>query len=152
MPLVTRYPEKGAAPGTLLSVTHVSSAEILALADTPVTLVAGVPNTAAVVNAISFVYIAGATPYTDNGGSLFVWTADGTAAQWNNGLTTAGFWDQATSQASSVGFGDGTNPAVAALTALSGQPLVLVSFGGANPTLGNGTLVVTLSYFLAPTS
>ena len=137
-------------PGTALVVpgvnVPVSSAEILDLANTPVVLVPGLPGFVTVVTGVAIVYLAGATPYTDNGGSLQVAYAGNVSGQF--AVVGAGFWDQATSQFSAAGYGQ--TEAGAAAT-YDGLDLVLL-VDMANPTLGDGTLSVTVSYFLAPTA
>lgn len=139
---VAASPGGGSAPQ--VSTVRVNSAEILALFDTPVTLVAGVAGKVPVVNGYSITYVAGSTPYTvDPDGELEIVTAGN---MWV-GVSDVGFLDQAASQVSASGYvgGDLVGP----LSAVDGEGISLTNTV-ANPTLGDGTLVVTISYFLAP--
>lgn len=133
----------GGGSGPQVVTVPISSAQILALHTTPVVLIPGVAGKVAVVGEGCIAYVAGATPYTDNGGDATVIQAGQDIAQ----ASGAGFWDQAASQVYAFGYGIIlTGPAAG----FAGHDVVLTSHG-ANPTLGDGTLKVTLSYFLAPT-
>jgi hypothetical protein len=134
----------GGGGGVQVATVPISSAQILDLANTPVTLIPGVAGNFINVTGAAIAYVAGITPYLDGGGSLDIAIAN----QAIFGVTGAGFWDQATSQAAAQGYG-GQLPAGAS----SGYAGVDVSVyeDTAAPTGGNGTLLVSLSYFLAPT-
>lgn len=137
----------GASGGVQVVTVPISSAQILDIKNTPVTIVAGVAGNAIMPVLVLFAYIAGGTPYTDGGGFLTIATgAVGGIQDWFS-ITTAGWWDQAASQI----FTPGAAPSSSGATAsYAGVDLVLGQDTAA-PTLGNGTLKVTVAYFLAPT-
>lgn len=140
----------GGGGGVQVATVHVSSAEILALRTTPIVLLPAVSGNAAIVNGIAVAYVAGSTPYTDHGSHLLIDTAT-EAAVWFD-FATSGFWDQASSQMVVQGCGiNGGQSGSDALSNFSDTDVHLHA-SVANPTLGDGTLVVTVSYFLAPTS
>jgi len=140
----------GGGGGVQVVTVPLDSADILDIFNTPVILVAGTPGTMTVVVGVSLVYLAGVTPYTDHGGSLVVGDATGTTFDWAD-VTTAGFWDQATSQAFIPQPNTVFGALTAALAGVDGLDVVLQQ-STANPTLGDGTLSVTVAYFSAPTT
>jgi hypothetical protein len=125
----------------------ISSAQILDLANTPVTLIPGVAGKVTIPICSVVAYVAGATPYTDHGSTIFVASGPGLAQAWAATLG-AGFWDQATSQVFS---GAGGALSAAPASGYAAADVVLTA-DTANPTGGavDSTLLVTLSYFLAP--
>lgn len=125
-----------------------TSAQLLAIFTTPVTIVPAPGAGLAVIptGSWTFDYIAGSTPYTDGGGALiFQW---GSANGVGYTLTTLGWWNQATSQTKIAGSGQSTARGSAAI---ANQPLV-VAQNTANPTLGNGTVTITGRYYLVAVS
>lgn len=143
---IAAAPGGGGAGGMQVAVVPISSAEVKALFTTPVILVPGVADRIIVVCSATLAYIAGGTPYTDHGGNIMVET-ETDEFEW---LTQAGagFWDQAASQfflnAGVGAFGPG------AVTDAAGLGVILTE-DTANPTAGDGTLVVTLAYYLGHT-
>jgi hypothetical protein len=124
--------------------TILTSAQLLALHGTPITLVAAPGAGFAVYPvAISLGYDYNTTAYTINGDSLIL--------DWNNAGTVfkitfaeTGFLDQTASQIASLAI----TAAHGALTLLNNQPYTIGASGGSNMTLGNGTLTVYLYYVL----
>lgn len=127
---------------------RMTSAELLALFTTAKPLVAA-PGANKVLNFIeaTISYVAGATAYTINSSTnLSIKHKDKTGADLSSTRATTGFIDQSTNQYSLF------RPLAAqlALTTNSiNQPLCL-SLAGANPTLGDGTLIVTVVYRVLP--
>lgn len=122
-----------------------TSAQILQLFTTAVTVVAA-PNTPG--NAIIplhavFNYTAGSTPYTDGGGHLRLTTTN--VGFWTD-FATAGFWDQSHSM---VNAAMTVNSLQASTANYANNPL-LVTETIANPTLGNGSMTVTVYYIQVP--
>ena len=149
----TDAPVGGGGSGDVqVATVPVSSAEILALADTYKDLIEGVPGFVPVVTCITVAYLAGETPYTDAGGYLVM--AVGPATYWQ--LTGGGFVDQAESQLFIPTISLGTNAVPAALADLGGEDLALyyayATPEGTNLTDGDGTLSVTFAYFMVATS
>ncbi len=130
--------------GASTVVVPISSAQILDLKNTPVTLISGIPGNVTYVTAICCVYVAGLIPYLDGGGNLVCETS--TPGEWGTNAG-AGFWDQATSKVFTTA--QSGNVIQASASAYAGADVVLTE-SVASPTLGDGTLLVTLSYFLAP--
>ncbi len=134
--------------GASTIVVPINSAQILDLVNTPVTLISGVPGFVTVVQGFAVTYIAGITPYTDHGSNIFIENADHDFG-WG-GQATSGFWDQATSQTVVWSSSSAVQATQAAVADVAGDNTIL-SCSVANPTGGDGTLLVTLSYFLSPT-
>lgn len=140
MPAATITP-----PGPILSASvTLTSAQVLAIFTTPVTVVPAPGAGLAIVPIIAiYDYVAGTTPYTDGGGSLRINVGNvfGLAQ-----LTTASFWTAASSRVSSV------NAAIASVvqTTNLANGALTVSSSTANPTLGNGTVAVTVAYMVVP--
>lgn len=134
-----------------VATTNISSAQILALATTGVVLVPAVTGQAIIPVDFSLDYIAGSTAYTDNGGNLAIATAasvtSGATGTWFS-AASAGFWDQTTSQAKIGTIGGAIGAAVASLNGM----LVRIRQTSANPTIGNGTMTVTITYRLVALS
>lgn len=141
----------GGGGGVQVATQVVGSAAVLDLKNTPVVVVPGTLARVTVVVGVCLNYIFGSVPYTDHGGNIRVATSlasnpsDISSASAYS-LAGAGFWDQATSQSEPQGYG--ITQASFALTDLSGQDVV-IGQDTANPTLGDGALLVTVAYFLA---
>lgn len=135
------------AAGSLMQVTvPVSSAELLAIFTTPKTLVAAAGSGFALIPTFVFCeYIFGTTAYTDHGGALNVKV--GTSNISFNVVTTSGWWDQITNQGSL--WSDGSGGTKSALANYANKA-ILLSQTVANPTLGDGTLAVTINYISVP--
>jgi hypothetical protein len=138
----------GGGGNVLVDTIPVSSAEILALADVDVLLVPGAAGSTIALVSVGIVYQAGLVPYLDGGGSMRVSTraaGGGVIAAWTD-LAGAGFWDQADSQVFVPGglaaLGNGP------LSDSDGQDVILTADN--DPTLGDGTLSVTVAYYLIP--
>jgi hypothetical protein len=135
VPIITPSGSGGGAISA--AVTTLSAAQILG--KTTVTAVAAPGATFAVVPYFAvFSYIAGATPFTVDGTTAIGIDPIGWLA-----LGAQGFIDQAASQ---FRFRLIPNES-AASSGIAGQPLV-IDWGGTAPTLGNGSLVVTIDYAL----
>lgn len=133
----------GVAPLQAVSVT-LTSTQVLALHTTPVTVVGGQPGQALIPLWSVWDYVAGTTAYTDGGGNIQLFTP--VAATWV-AFASAGFWDQATSQGKS----EVSSAAGFAIASISGAAL-RVQQATANPTLGNGTVTVTVLYAVVAVS
>lgn len=136
----------GSQPVQLASVV-LTSAQLLALTETPVQLIAA-PGVGKAIICVTVVlnYRAGATPYTVNGTNLFI-NADGTASNdfgWM-AWAQAGFIDQADSQVASTTFLDGNGQV--AESGLDNAPIFAAC--DSDPTDGDGTLGITILYFVA---
>lgn len=161
MPVVTQNPQAaggGSQPVQLTTVT-VTSADLLGIGGTPKVLIPGVPGFITNVMSTVMVYKPGGTPYGNlgnvqfeahtpyaiNTGSVFGW--------FGNNINGSGFLDAVTDQvAIPAPSSDSTNPSTDAAD-LDGQDVVLVNTVPAqSPTGGDGELLVTLVYYLAPTS
>lgn len=114
-----------------------TSAQVLALESSPVTVLAA-PGAgfAYVPLGALFNYTAGATEYTDNGGTLGVYIGELGLIQ----IVTNGFWNETTSQ---VTYRGNAAVAIEAVSSWANEP-VTVKQTTANPTLGNGTVTVTI--------
>jgi len=141
-----RFPQSSSAafvqPQVRAVRVTVTSAQILALFTTPVELVP-TPGPDRVVIGLDAVILlrAGVVPYTDGGGLLVV--GHGQAAIKEVTLTSAGFWDSAMDALAHAAFETAINWGV--VSDLEDKPLV-ISNDTANPTLGTGTLEVTIFY------
>lgn len=133
---------------SVASVT-LSSAQVLAIFTTPITVVAA-PGAGLMVlpTAALFNYTFVSTAYTDGGGSLFLYYGSNAGTAATSSMATSGFWTLTHSAATQSTIINHSN---AAVTALANQPLVLQQ-NTANPTLGNGTLTVTVAYAVVPIS
>jgi hypothetical protein len=121
-----------------------TSAQLLALHGTPITLVPA-PGAGIVVYPTQIVleYKFVTTAYTINGDSMILdYNNAGSALKQT--FAETGFFDQTASQ---IGFLDGV-VARAALTVAANQPFTIGASGGSNMTLGDGTLVVYIYYAL----
>ncbi len=140
----------GGSSPVLYADKDLTSAQLLALHDTAVKLIDGVVGKAILVTAWSVTYRAGATPYTDHGGSLqlFIDFNGFGASVTSMGLATVGLWDQpvdALYPDNPAGLGGyGTQTPV---SHVSGKELDLWQ-DTANPTGGDGTLTVEVWYVL----
>lgn len=117
---------------------EVSSAELLAVADTPVELVPAPGEDIAILPfVIVGIYTAGGTPYTHDGAlDVTVGLVGLTVASFNNLITGA-----VDGVAVSIG-----NDGQMDRPDYENQPLLLVS--SENPTLGDGTLKISIGYLL----
>lgn len=135
-----------AITGGSLRVTSVTltAAQVLAIFTTPITVVPapGAGLVAVPVYGI-FNYTQVTTQYTDGGGALVLQWPGGGGTQMNCSMTTNGFWNQA---ASRWGYADASRAAVP-ITSVVNQA-VQVKQNTANPTLGDGTVTVTVAYIL----
>lgn len=142
----TAWQVGGGGGGVQVATVPVSSAEVLDLKNTSKVLVPGVagsmiyPLAEAVI-----VYIAGATPYTDHGGYLNFDIGQSTTFYSVQG---AGFWDQASSQVYPLSPGQVTIAAPDPPVNYDGFGVLLSADN--NPTGGDGTLLVTVAYVVAP--
>jgi hypothetical protein len=138
----------GANPFTtgIKTVTRtLTSAEIKALYTTPITLVAGVADTVYAFVGAWAVFRAGATAYSTNGGNLRI----GSSISYDSGLASSSFIDQAVDQF--LFWSPITNPSALNLSAAAGDPLS-VNLDTANPTLGDGTIDLTVLYYVLDVS
>ncbi len=139
----------GGSQAVAVATVSVSSAEILSLADTAKQIVAAQGTGKVIVPlSISYVYLAGGTPYTDHGTDLVVCTIRG-GSGWVD-RPSVGFWDQAVSQFYNAGFLN--SQGVAELDFWTDLPLLLDAQGGSNPTDGDGTLIVQVAYSVLDTA
>lgn len=131
----------------------VASAEILALVETPKVLIPGVAGSMTIVIGSCVVYKAGLTPYTDHDGSILtVGTGVGAFPRWgqtpvSNFLTSADDEIAPFSPSNPGVDGAGIGP----IGDFAGADITL-SVSTTDPTDGDGTLLVTVYYFLAPTA
>jgi hypothetical protein len=135
--------QTGNTPVLSASVT-LTSAQLLALHGTPITLVPA-PGAGVVIYPTQIVleYKYGTVAYTINGDSIILdYNNAGSALKQT--FAETGFFDQTASQ---IGFLDGV-VARAALTVAANQPFTIGASGGSDMTLGNGTLVVYIYYAL----
>ena len=134
-------PSASVTPGNTMQQASVtlSSAQLLAIFTTPVTIVPALgAGIVAVPVVATFNYHNGGTAYTDGGGLLLVaWPG----AQSGVSVTTAGFWDQTQST-----FADGSANRAAIPIATVANQAIVARQSVANPTLGNGTVAITVSY------
>lgn len=132
-----------ASPVRVARVT-LTSAQVLAIFTTPVQIIAA-PGAGKIIfpTSASVNYVAGATPYTDHGGSLLLQNG----ANWFS-FATLGFWDQAASQIYMNGSLAFQQPAVSTFA----NKQLQITQSTANPTLGDGTLVVTVEYRIVSVS
>lgn len=118
----------------------ISSAQLLALHTTPVTLIpAPYTTTATWPLSVQLNYRFGGTAYTDNGGVLTV----ALGAYTIGTIAGLGFWTLGADQLVNL-----VPPAgvVVPASQIQGQPMTLTCAN--NPTLGNGTMAVTVAYGL----
>lgn len=137
-------PASGAIPGVQTTSVTLSSAQVLALFTTPVTLVpaqgAGffIQPIATLLN-----YQFKTTQYTDHGGGL-AFGFNGSNANTVQ-AATAGFWDQTSSRYTMTTTFSRTSVSIAA----ANQALTIIQTT-ANPTGGDGLLMVTVEYVVVP--
>lgn len=136
-------PTRGGGSLLQASVT-VSAAQILALKESPVTLVPGVPGSVLVPTGQAVIeYVFKTTPYTDNGGSYGLDLA-GIGTFWT--FSGPGF---ITTSASQVRFRSPTTTGFGNASVVSGVPLTLIQ-STADATLGDGELEITFPYMAVP--
>lgn len=129
----------GAGGGDVVT-RELSSAELLDIMGSPVEVVpAPGPGNVLVLIAQAFTYLAGTTPYTPNGGSLAVQYGDEPATAYR-AYGYASTIDQAASTFGTLL----TDTGSFALADYEDAPLVIAG-STADPTDGDGTLVVSLS-------
>lgn len=131
----------------LVASVNIPTASVLTINTVPVTLIAGISGKMILPVSATINYVHGATAFTDNGGALYIETSGLLA--WNGGVTTAGFWDQATSQLAAIP--SMSVPASHAVSAFSGANIIILN-NAANPTLGTGSLTVTVWYTVVAVS
>lgn len=118
-----------------------TSAQILALFTTPITVVpAPAAGSYLAFEGMLLKYAAGATAYTLTGATNFeVRFTNASGALVNVVLAVAGVLDQATNQIRLVkSIATNVTPVAAAV--------LVIGIGGADPTLGNGTVTVEVLY------
>jgi hypothetical protein len=147
VPVINPSGGGGGGSSPFVSVSQaVTSVQVLALFSSPLVVVAA-PGAGKVIS-VQFgwmFYKAGATPYTTGGNFLQLTPLPGaTTVGYNAGFTVtqAGFIDQAASRTAILE--PSSNSGVASAD-FANQPLVLGS-DTANPTLGNGTLLLSFYY------
>lgn len=130
--------------GVKVATVPLTSAQLLAIFTTPVTLVAAPgAGLAHIPIHANCVYVAGGTPYTDHAGSINV--AVGTLGFLQK--VTAGWWDQAASQVIYMPLaGQQLQP----VSSWANQAITIAQTT-ANPTGGNGTALITVTYVTIPT-
>jgi hypothetical protein len=130
---------------------NISSAQLLALFNTPVLLVPGIPGTFLDMISATIEYVAGSIPYNvgivanDNLaiqiGPSYTFPLDNPFAP----LLAKGFIDQPVSMV--AGLINSTSVDTIVSSTVNGQGVYLTyGGGGSGPTLGNGTLRLTVSY------
>lgn len=121
----------------------ITSAQILAIHTTPVTIVAA-PGTGRTIIPMWVLaeYVFVTTAYTDGGGNLEFNVASNLSVSMG---ATAGFWDQNQGRRKLYPLPAIVNDTTSATT---NQPLTITNTV-ANPTLGDGTMVVTAAYYVA---
>lgn len=147
-------PERAAFPATQIQVASVtlSSAQILASHTTGVNVVAA-PGAgfALIPTEMVLNYTFATTAYTDGGGNLQLqWGTTGGQAVTNSTIPTAALWAQTHS---TVAFraNMAVTTALNLATTVANQPLAAQQ-DTANPTLGDGTVTVTVAYLVVPVS
>lgn len=169
----------GAAGSGGLQVARVtvSSAQLLNLAAAPVTIVPPPGAGKIIVPALGWQYIAAqtagtlsggpvlvykfaSTPYVDGGGGFPCLFLGANPATWFIDYFGASFWDQTADQVQS-GFAQAASglPAppgmgpVVSVSSVANQPLMFgLTPGGASPTGGDGSVLVTVPYFVVDAS
>lgn len=123
-----------------------TAAQVLAIFTTPVTVVpAPGAGMALVLLEAVFNYTFKTAAYTDGGGHLAVFYLNNATAPASGNVTTSGFWTVTHSEVAFIG----ASFANRTLTQVANQPLV-VQQDTANPTLGDGTVTVTVAYYVVP--
>ena len=137
----------GQITGATENVTvNVSSAQILALNTSPVLLVSA-PGAGKllVLRQVVLNYVAGGTGYTGAGGNLqlFYGTASGSVTVINNTTMPDTFLNGTSNQ---VVASNGFIPSVSSQIGSAINKAISLNDNNGNPTLGNGTMVVTVWY------
>lgn len=120
-----------------------TSAQLLALRATPITLIAA-PGAGQMIllQQASMEYVFNATPYTVPGGANLRLLINGVTV--GTDIAATGLLDQG---ANTIGYARAANQTTGIATAtLANQPLTIANSGGAEFTLGDGTLVVNVLY------
>lgn len=130
--------------GVQVATVTLTSTQVLAIFTTAVTVVPAPGSGLALVPLNAFFnYHYGGTAYTDGGGNLALF-GNGTGNYTS--FATAGFWDQSASKVKAI-------PSLTATSSI-GLPAIesalTVQQTAANPTLGNGTVTVTVAYIVVP--
>lgn len=133
----------------LVATVALTSAQILNLNTAPVELVAGVSGKTIVPVTITLRFNFVTTPYATSGGSLQIGVASNLAVLANGPVTSDAILTQSVSSFfSSGGLSVANVGAAVPVTVTDGQACVLSDDTG-DPTGGNGTLTVTMTYLLA---
>jgi len=140
----TQFVQQAGNSPVLFALVSLTSAQLLALNTTPITLVpAPGAGVAIAIFAIYMEYKYNSVVYTINGATLqFDYNNAGSALKTT--FAETGFFDQASSQLALIA------PATVhgALTVAANQPYTLGATGGSNMTLGNGTAGLFVYYTL----
>lgn len=131
----------GGASPVSTAVVNVSSAQILAMGDDNVTLIAA-PGAGEIIVLLSvvFEYVPGATGYTTSSGLIAVQTGNGTTQVAVGDSLLEGNTDTLVWPAYPV-----TSNSSALLSHYANQPVIMFD-DTASPTLGDGTMTVTVIY------
>jgi len=125
-----------------------TSAELLAIFTTPIQLVAA-PGVGKVVVPITIAlsYRYNTIAYTDNGGDIIIMPNGGGAPQdWASAaFHGVNFWTKTTHQFRAQGYSLAIVAAGLLSSAYDNKALMIAN-DTANPTLGNGTIIVTVNY------
>lgn len=134
----------GAFPVASATVT-LTSAQVLAIFTTPVTIVPA-PGSGLALVPVAWLsnYTYGGTAYTDGGGNFQLQAGTSVLGSF---ATAAGFW---TASASEMKLLSNFTPNLTVTNWANKAVTVQQSTG--NPTLGNGTVTVTVAYMVVPVS
>lgn len=127
-----------------------TAVQVLAIHSAPPTIISA-PGAGNLIQIVSYCvdYTFNTTAYSDNGGALIFYYGGVNGNDYVTTHATAGLWDQ-THSTYMTGTPPVTNPPLQ-LSNNSGQAILLRN-DTANPTLGAGTLTVTVQYVVIPVS